>query len=263
MEVKEKYSNMLPLTLRGARLDKNLTLDDLAEKTGIRREVINYAEIGTRSLKLEEIMKIADVLEVSIDYLLGRVKEENAIAFDINIKEWGNNTLGSFDKFMKEVNENHLSFDMNAYIFVSYANNNILEEILNKIRRKIESKQELRTPEIRRTTFLYDYIKYVCCQKAEIYQYLRFLVEEQWHDNYECIEKECYQLSEYYKNKEVKINFEEIEKLQAMLKVFETYLSYKVDSTLKKCKEDMVSKINKQDNYFRKISKFFKEVNNY
>ena len=262
MEENKYPRGILSLTISGERISKGLTIEELAEKANIKRETLNYAELSTegRKLKLEDLIKIADVLEVSLDYLVGRVKEKNAIAHDLNLKEWGNNTLGSFDSFMEEINDKKLSYDMNAYIFVTYMNNNVLEEVLNKIRNKMERKEDLRRPEVLRVGFLADYVTYVRGQKTRIYDYLRLLVNEEWADNYIKLENECYKLREYHKNKDIKINFDYISKFQSMLKVFEAYLSYNVDNKLQKSKEDMINKINKQDNYFRKILRYFEEV---
>lgn len=49
---------------------KNFTQDYLAEKAGITRETIGKIERGEPGIKLETLIKIASVLEVSITQLL-------------------------------------------------------------------------------------------------------------------------------------------------------------------------------------------------
>lgn len=45
---------------------------DLAEKVSIDKSVMNRIELGTRSIRDDELVKLADVLEVTTDYILGR-----------------------------------------------------------------------------------------------------------------------------------------------------------------------------------------------
>ena len=45
---------------------------ELAEKVSIDKSVMNRIELGTRSIRDDELMRFADVLEVTTDYILGR-----------------------------------------------------------------------------------------------------------------------------------------------------------------------------------------------
>lgn len=49
---------------------------DLANKTGLQAAAISHFETDQRSPSFENLRKLADALNVSIDYLLGRIDEE-------------------------------------------------------------------------------------------------------------------------------------------------------------------------------------------
>ena len=261
MEEKNNYTEILSSRLKEARIGRNMTIEELANEIDVQRQTLNYVELNKkgRSLTIPNLIKVADVLGVSIDYLLGRVESKNGILNSYNIEEWGNNTLGSFDKFMDEIKEQNLSYDLNAYIFVSYVNNNIMKEIFEKIKSKVESKEELSQAEVQKLDFLSVYTQYIKHQKTENYSYLRFLVNEKWSDHYDTIIEECERLSNYNRNKKVKIEFDIISNFQEMLEEFKEYLSHKIDKELKTAKEDVVNKIVKDNRYFYRILRYFNE----
>lgn len=68
--------------LRRAREARGLSQLDLANKTaeagkpGLQPAAISHFETGQRSPSFENLRKLADALSVSIDYLLGRIDEE-------------------------------------------------------------------------------------------------------------------------------------------------------------------------------------------
>ena len=262
MEEKNNYTEILSSRLKEARLGKNMTIEELAREIDVQRQTLNYVELNKkgRSLTISNLIKVADVLGVSIDYLLGRVKSKNGILNSYNIEEWGNNTLGSFDKFMDEIKEQNLSYDLNAYIFVNYVTKNVMKEIFEKIKGKVESKEELNKAEVRKLEFLSAYTQYIKCQKTENYSYLRFLVNEKWSDHYDTIIEECANLSNYNRDKKIKIEFNVISSFQEMLEEFEEYLSHKIDKELKTVKEDVVNKIVKDNRYFYRILRYFNEA---
>lgn len=45
---------------------------ELAERVSIDKSVMNRIELGTRSIRDDELFKLADALEVTTDYILGR-----------------------------------------------------------------------------------------------------------------------------------------------------------------------------------------------
>ncbi|EAG7317983.1 XRE family transcriptional regulator, partial [Listeria monocytogenes] len=56
------------------RIKKSISQKELAKKINIDDSTMNKIEKGNRPIRDKELAKIADVLEVSTDYLLGRVK---------------------------------------------------------------------------------------------------------------------------------------------------------------------------------------------
>lgn len=60
---------MEPITLKAARVNKNLTLEDLSRITGISRPTLIKYESGKVSPKWENLKRIIEVLGVNVDQL--------------------------------------------------------------------------------------------------------------------------------------------------------------------------------------------------
>lgn len=58
--------------VRELRLEKGLSRKELAEKLGTLQRNISYWELGQRECGFDMLIKISDVLDVSVDYLLGK-----------------------------------------------------------------------------------------------------------------------------------------------------------------------------------------------
>lgn len=58
--------------LRLARERRKLSQTDLAEHTGLQASAISHFETGKRAPSFENLKKLADSLNVSIDFLVGR-----------------------------------------------------------------------------------------------------------------------------------------------------------------------------------------------
>lgn len=58
--------------IKEMRLEKGLSQDKLAALVGVSQKAIDYWERGVNEPKASYIVKLADVFEVSTDYLLGR-----------------------------------------------------------------------------------------------------------------------------------------------------------------------------------------------
>ena len=67
------------------RDDNGLNQKELAEKVGLSHSVMNRIELGTRPARDEELKKIAEVLNVSLDYLMGASNIRNPY-INTNIK---------------------------------------------------------------------------------------------------------------------------------------------------------------------------------
>lgn len=58
--------------LREVRKSKKLTQKELAEQIGIKRNTYSDWETGKNESSFENLVKLADLLEVSLDWLFGR-----------------------------------------------------------------------------------------------------------------------------------------------------------------------------------------------
>ena len=63
--------------IRAFRLQRDLTQEQLAERSGICPSFIGHIERGTRKLSVDSLCKIAGVLGCSVDALLEVAVEEN------------------------------------------------------------------------------------------------------------------------------------------------------------------------------------------
>lgn len=77
----------LGLNIKQERLKNNLTQDQLSEKLDIYTSYLGRIERGERNVPLSTLIKIANLLDVSIDYLLkdSTAKDNsNAISLEFN-----------------------------------------------------------------------------------------------------------------------------------------------------------------------------------
>lgn len=58
--------------IRAARRSRKMTIEQLSELVGIANESLGHIECGSRKTSLQTLLKIADILQVSLDYLTGR-----------------------------------------------------------------------------------------------------------------------------------------------------------------------------------------------
>ena len=70
--------------LRQLRKEKNLTQRQLADLVGLKNSVISFYEVGERVPSPEIIKKLAAVLHVSADYLLGIERAETVDLYGLD-----------------------------------------------------------------------------------------------------------------------------------------------------------------------------------
>ena len=73
-------SELFPERLRLAREARELNQAELAERAGLQASAISHFETGTRKPSFANLKRLADALEVSTDYLLGRSKAMSDVA---------------------------------------------------------------------------------------------------------------------------------------------------------------------------------------
>ena len=64
--------------IRDLREDSDLTQQQMADKLFINRRTYSSYEVGSRSIPVETLGKIADIFNTSIDYLVGRTNVKKA-----------------------------------------------------------------------------------------------------------------------------------------------------------------------------------------
>lgn len=69
-----------PGRLRKARDLRGLSQADLAERSGLPATSISHFEAGSRKPSFDNLRRLADTLEVTADYLLGRVEEPTGLS---------------------------------------------------------------------------------------------------------------------------------------------------------------------------------------
>ncbi|HAY72680.1 MAG TPA: transcriptional regulator [Ruminococcaceae bacterium] len=62
--------------LKELRHDKGLTQADIAKHFGISQTMYSMYESGRRTMKIEMLCELADILETSTDYILGRTAQQ-------------------------------------------------------------------------------------------------------------------------------------------------------------------------------------------
>lgn len=78
MGVNHKMSKNLKIfseRLRAIRESKKLSQTDLANRAGLQPSAVSHFETERRSPSFENLRRLADALNVTIDYLLGRTEE--------------------------------------------------------------------------------------------------------------------------------------------------------------------------------------------
>ncbi|ACX51844.1 transcriptional regulator, XRE family [Ammonifex degensii KC4] len=74
-----KGTDDLGLRIKFARLRKGLTQAELAQKLNVHPETLGKYERGTNRPDAETLRKLADILEVSTDFLVGRTNDPSPI----------------------------------------------------------------------------------------------------------------------------------------------------------------------------------------
>ena len=80
MPESSRPSEIFPERLRIARDKRGLNQNDLAKRAGPQASAISHFETGTRKPSFDNLRRLADALDVTTDYLLGRVKELDGLA---------------------------------------------------------------------------------------------------------------------------------------------------------------------------------------
>ena len=89
--------------LRWAREQKGLSQKDVAERIGVAKSTYSLYESGNREPNVHTIKKIADVLDVSADELLGIEPEPTTLAAHFDGNEYTEDELDEIRQFAEFV----------------------------------------------------------------------------------------------------------------------------------------------------------------
>lgn len=64
--------------IRQLRVKHGLTMAELGKRVGCSEASISYYELGKREAKYETLLKLAEVLDTSVDYLLGNESTDSS-----------------------------------------------------------------------------------------------------------------------------------------------------------------------------------------
>jgi transcriptional regulator with XRE-family HTH domain len=71
---REKISSNVARLLREERERQNLSLNALAAKAGISRQMVSYIEQEERNPSLDTLLRIADALQIALDDVIKRAR---------------------------------------------------------------------------------------------------------------------------------------------------------------------------------------------
>lgn len=67
--------NLFPQRLQALRNERELSQEDLAKRTGLQATAVSHFETGTRKPSFDNLRRLADALETTVDYLMGRTDD--------------------------------------------------------------------------------------------------------------------------------------------------------------------------------------------
>lgn len=90
------------LNLKDIREEKNLQQKDIAARLNRTPACISSWETGKTEPSIEDLVKLADLLEVSLDYLLCRTDENDVVEEIRNYSPLHKKMISLFDKLSQE-----------------------------------------------------------------------------------------------------------------------------------------------------------------
>lgn len=97
--------------LKEARLKRNLSQKEVADQIGVAKSTYSLYESGNREPSVQTIKKIADVLNVSADELLGLSEQPTTIAAHFDGDEYTEEELDKIKEFAAFVKSNRKNKD--------------------------------------------------------------------------------------------------------------------------------------------------------
>ncbi len=89
---------MITENLKAMRKEKGVTQDNICELLKVSRNCYASWEQGRTEPNIEMLIKLADIFECSVDYLLGRASELDVVSIQTDLTEQQKELLQNFDK---------------------------------------------------------------------------------------------------------------------------------------------------------------------
>src|SRR5262245_20576265 len=74
------HRDVFPERLKAARAKRELSQEGLAQRSNLQPSAISHFETGARRPSFDNLRRLADALDVTTDYLLGRVEDTQDLA---------------------------------------------------------------------------------------------------------------------------------------------------------------------------------------
>lgn len=258
------------------RKSKKFTQKDLAEKAGMSRQKINYIEndIKGRNITSTELGQIANALDVSTDYLLGRVFSKNIEDITVSkatglnnecitiLKNISNKNRSSIlNSFLINSNLEGLTEKVEHYITITYVYRELLDKPATEIEKNYKGKKDVQVMQENINTlekFLNSINKIMCTQEND-YNMLIFMLKDNETELNE-IKRICTQFKKYNDsfeyNKICDIDFKSFKRVKKTFKSFIDYFLYDItENNIKKSIEEVLTQ-SLQDKTIQKEIKF-------
>lgn len=237
---------------------KNMSQEELAELLNVQRQKISYVEKNTpnRNLSIEELKKVADVLDVSTDYLLGRISSKNSNDFDISkstglnadsitiLKNiFNNNQSNILNSFLCSVKLEELTNMLEQYMTITYITDILFRKTFLEIEMNYKNKKEIiATPEninnLKSFINYIDKLKYPDTKELNMFTIMLHSCQKEL----DVISKICIDLENnngaWYENEKPDFNT-----YKSLNKTFNSYTDYLlfiiVEQKLKSCIEEL------------------------
>ena len=98
-------SDIFPQRLRAARALRDLNQSELARRAGLQASAVSHFETGARKPSFDNLKRLADALDVTTDYLLGRVDDPAGLAGADRIHRHLGQLTGSDRSFAEDMIE--------------------------------------------------------------------------------------------------------------------------------------------------------------
>lgn len=92
--------------LRDLRVEKNMTQEDLSKKLNVSRATVGRYETNERFPDKDILKKIADIFDVSLDFLLGRTDNRSSFSkkqISLNKNNYNYNSYRELEDKIKEI----------------------------------------------------------------------------------------------------------------------------------------------------------------